>query len=159
MINFKIYTPEFMQKINELTQSGANIFMSGSYIGSDLVIPGDSTAIKFADKTLHFLPRTGHAVKTGQVYSTDYARSYFNGNFDFNTNYSESIYSAEAPDAIEPSGKGAICSFRYVENNSSAGVSFRGKYKTIILGFPFETIISEQQRNILMKQVLNFFEK
>ena len=93
VINFKIYTPEFMQKIIELTQSGSNIFMSGSYIGSDLVIPGDSTAIKFADKTLHFLPRTGHAVKTGQVYSTDYARSYFNGNFDFNTSYSESIYS------------------------------------------------------------------
>jgi hypothetical protein len=159
VINFKIYTPEFMQKINELTQSGANIFMSGSYIGSDLVIPGDSTAIKFADKTLHFLPRTGHAVKTGEVYTTDYARSYFNGNFDFNTNYSDSIYSAEAPDAIEPSGKGAMCSFRYAENNSSAGVSFWGKYKTIILGFPFETIISEQQRNILMKQVLNFFEK
>lgn len=159
VINFKIYTPEFIQKIVELTQSGTNIFMSGSYIGSDLVIPGDSTAIKFADKTLHFLPRTGHAVKTGQVYSTDYARSYFNGNFDFNTSYSESIYSVEAPDAIEPSGKGAICSFRYTENNSSAGVSFRGKYKTIILGFPFETILSEQQRNVLMKQVLNFFEK
>ena len=159
LINFKIYTPEFMQKIVELTQSGANIFMSGSYIGSDLVIPGDSTAIKFADKTLHFLPRTGHAVKTGQVYSTDYARSYFNGDFEFNTNYSESIYSAEAPDAIEPSGKGAVCSFRYSENNSSAGVLFRGNYKTMILGFPFETIKSEQQRNLLMLQVLNFFEK
>ena len=159
LINFKIYTPEFMQKIVELTQSGANIFMSGSYIGSDLVIPGDSTAIKFADKTLHFLPRTGHAVKTGQVYSTDYARSYFNGDFEFNTNYSESIYSVEAPDAIEPSGKGAVCSFRYSENNSSAGVLFRGNYKTMILGFQFETIKSEQQRNLLMLQVLNFFEK
>jgi len=69
------------------------------------------------------------------------------------------MYSVEAPDAIEPFGKGAVCSFRYGENNSSAGVLYRGKYRTIILGFPFETIINEQQRNFLMKQILNFFEK
>ena len=159
VINFKIYTPEFMQRINELTQSGANIFMSGSYVGSDLIIPGDSSAIKFAQKTLHFLPRTGHAVKTGKVYSTDYAGSFFNVNIDFNTTCSESVYSAEAPDAIEPSGNGAVCTLRYSDNNSSAGVFFRGNYKTLIMGFPFETINSEQQRNLLMKQVLNFFEK
>jgi hypothetical protein len=159
VLDFKIYTPEFMQKIDELAESGANIFMSGSYVGSDLSLSGDSTAIKFAAKTLHFLPRTGHAVKTGKVYSTDYAESSFTGNYDFNTGYSESMYSVEAPDAIEPSGKGAVCSFRYTENNSSAGVLYRGSYRTIILGFPFETIKSDEQRNLLMKQILNFFEK
>jgi hypothetical protein len=133
--------------------------MSGSYVGSDLFLPGDSVAIKFAAKTLHFLPRTGHTVKTGKVYFTDYAGSSFTGNYDFNTGNSESMYSVEAPDAIEPSGKGAVCLSRYTENNSSAGVLYSGKYRTIILGFPFETIISEQQRNIFMRQILNFFEK
>lgn len=159
VVNFKIYTPGFMKRIDELTKSGANIFMSGSYIGSDLFVPGDSAAIKFAAKTLHFLPRTGHAVKSGEVYSTDYTRSIFKGNIDFNTNLSQSIYPVEAPDAIEPSGKGALCSFRYAENNTSAGVSYSGNYKTVILGFPFETIKNEDQRNLLMKEILNFFEK
>lgn len=159
VVNFKIYTPEFMKRIDELTRGGSNIFMSGSYIGSDLNIPGDSTALKFAAKTLHFLPRTGHSVKTGQVYATDYTKSIFSGNIDFNTNYSQSIYSVEAPDAIEPFGKGALCSFRYFENNSSAGVSYSGNYRTVILGFPFETITDEDKRNLLMKEILNFFEK
>jgi hypothetical protein len=159
VIDFRIYTPGFMKKIDELAESGANIFMSGSYLGSDLILHGDSTAIKFAGKTLHFSPRTGHAVKTGQVYSTDYVGSSFAGEFDFYTNNSESMYSVEAPDAIEPFGKGAVCSFRYAENNSAAGVLYRGKYRTVILGFPFETIINEQQRNFLMRQILNFFEK
>jgi hypothetical protein len=157
--DFRIYTPEFMQKITYLTNAGTNIFMSGSYIGSDLFIPGDSSAIKFAKNTLHFTHRTGHAVRTGDVYVTDYAKKDFSGTLNFNTGYSRDIYSAEAPDAIEPSGKGAVCSFRYGENNASAGVAFRGNYRAVLLGFPFETILSEVQRDQLMKQILNYFEK
>ena len=158
-IDFKIYTPSFIEKIVELTRSGAGIFITGAYVGSDLVDPVDSAALKFAKECLHFIPRTGHAVRTGAAYATDYAKPSFSGAFNFNTKYSESIYAVEAPDAIEPADKAALCAFRYNENNSSAGVIFRGSYKTVILGFPFETIKSGEQRNLLMKQVLNFFEK
>jgi hypothetical protein len=157
-IDFKIYTPEFMDKIEDFTRSGANIFMSGAYVGSDMIVPGDSAAIKFSRSYLHFLPRTGHAVRTGEIYATDYSKPAFNGTFNFNTGLSESIYQVEAPDAVEPSGRGAICSFRYSENNSSAGIAFRGDYKTVILGFPFETITGEEQRNLLMKQILDYFK-
>ena len=159
VIDYKIYTPEFMQRIAQITESGAGIFMTGSYVGSDQIVPGDSTAIKFAARTLHFLPRTGHAVRSGNVYSTDYAKTSFTGIFDFNTGFSKSVYTAEAPDAIEPAGKGANCSFRYSENNSSAGITYKGSYRTVILGFPFETIVSEKQKDLLMRQVLNFLEK
>ena len=158
-VDFKIYTPELMKKIKEMTRSGVNIFLSGAYVGSDLLPAGDSTKIRFASDILHFKPRTGHAVKNGQVYATDYAKPVFSDSLIFNTSYSEKIYSVEAPDAIEPSGKGAICAFRYSENNTSAGVVFRGVYKTVILGFPFETILSEKERDRLMNQIISFFEK
>jgi hypothetical protein len=158
-VDFKIYTPELMKKIKEFTQSGINILLSGAYVGSDLLPAGDSTALKFASQVLHFKPRTGHAVKNGGVYATDYAKPVFTGKLSFNTGFSENIYSVEAPDAIEPSGKGAICAFRYSENNTSAGVVYKGNYKTVILGFPFETIITEKERNLLMEQIMNFFEK
>lgn len=157
--DFRIYTPELMKKIEEVTQVGSGIFISGAYIGSDLLIPDDSAAIKFAEKTLHFFPRTGHAVRNGKVYATDYAKPAFNGSFNFNTGYSPLIYSVEAPDAIEPAGKGAVCSFRYAENNTSAGVAFKGVYNTVVLGFPFETILSEKQRELLMSQILKFLGK
>ena len=133
--------------------------MSGAYVGSDLPVRPDSAAIKFAVQFLHFLPRTGHAVKEGKVYATDYAKSFFTGNYSFNTGYSRDIYSVEAPDGIEPSGPGAVCAFRYKETNASAGVMYKGKVRTVILGFPFETITGAESRNLLMKQVLNFFEK
>ncbi len=159
VIDFRIYTPEFMKRITELTEKGAGIFMSGSYVGSDQIMAGDSTAIKFAAKVLHFLPRTSHSVKTGNVYATDYTSTSFTGSLNFNTGNPGPVYAAEAPDAIEPSGNGANCSFRYLENNASAGISFRGRYKTVILGFPFETITAEDDRNRLMKQVLKFLEE
>ena len=158
-IDFKIYTPQLIKKISELTNEGVNVFLSGAYIGSDLFPVKDSATLKFASDVLHFKPRTGHAVKNGEVYATDYAKPVFTGNLSFSTGFSDKIYSVEAPDAIEPSGKGAISGFRYSENNTSAGVVFRGKYKIVILGFPFETIIKENDRNNLMKQILNFFEK
>lgn len=158
-VDFRIYTPEFMSRIEEVTKSGTSVFMSGAYVGTDLTDSPDSAAIKFAGRFLHFLPRTGHAVRKGEVYATDYAKPDFSGNYKFNTDYSESIYSVEAPDAIEPSGPRAICGFRYRETNASAGIMFNGKYKTVILGFPFETIFDEGERNLLMKQILNFFEK
>ena len=158
-IDFSIYTPAFMHKISELIQSGTNIFMSGAYVGTEMMVPGDSSVIKFSSQYLHFRPRTDHAVKNGNVYSTDYAKPLFQGTFSFNTGFSKNIYSVEAPDAIEPAGKGAICAFRYSENHTSAGVVFNGSYKTVILGFPFETIISEIDRNLIMGQILNYFIK
>jgi len=157
--DFSVYTPEFMDRLKELSLAGKNIFMSGSYVGTELLIPADSTAIKFADKYLHFKQRSDHAVKAGAFYTTDYAKSIFSGSYNFNTKLDGPVYQVEAPDAIEPSGKGAICAFRYSENNTSAGVAYNGTGKNVIIGFPFETIQDEKQRDLLMKQILDFFIK
>ncbi len=158
-IDFRIYTPQFMDMITKVTGEGRSVFMSGAYVGSDLLSGKDPTALKFAESTLHFIPRTGHAVRTGKVYTTDYARPHFEGSFSFNAGFSPSVYTVEAPDAIEPSGKGAVCSFRYSENNSSAGIAFRGGYNNVITGFPFESIPDEKDRDKLMKQILEFLNK
>lgn len=158
-LDFRIYTPEFMDRIGKVTAEGKSVFMSGAYVGSDLMADNDSIALKFAESTLHFIPRTGHAVRTGKVYATDYAKPHFEGSFSFNTGFSPSVYTVEAPDAIEPSGKGAVTSFRYSENNSSAGVAFRGRYNIVITGFPFETIPDENDRDKLMNQILEFLNK
>jgi hypothetical protein len=133
--------------------------MSGSYVGSDLLGYNDSTAVKFAAEYLRFMPRTSHAARTGKAYATDYAKPFFSGLFRFNTDLSGRIYQVEAPDAIEPHGKDALCAFRYSESNASAGVMSDGKYRTVILSFPFETITSEKERTSLMKQILEFLTK
>ena len=156
--DFKIYTPSFMAKVTELTKKGGKLLISGSYIGSEFGESGDSVATNFAKDILHFTWRTGHAVKGGAVYSTDYGRQWFTGQYNFNTSFHPSVYAAEAPDGIEPAGKNAITAFRYGENNVSAGVVFHDNYKIAALGFPFETITEDSGRTNLMKQIINFFE-
>lgn len=157
--DYKIYTPEFMKRIEGLNTMGINIFISGAYIGSEVFPVGDSAAYKFAKKYLHFTHRTAHAVNDGKVYATDFAYPDFFGTTDFNTGYSPVIYSVESPDAIEASGKGANTIMRYTQNNTSAGVAYSGKNRTVAIGFPFETIKSETERNTLMKQILIYLEK
>ena len=47
---------------------------------------------------------------------------------------------------------------RYSENNLVAGTAFdAGNYRTVVIGFPFETIEKSEHRTHLMKQVLDFF--
>ncbi len=158
-VNYKIYTPAFMDKLKLATANKQHVFMSGAYVGSDFALHNDTVAEDFASKILHFIWRTNHAVKSGGVYTTDYARSIVNGELNFNTVSRPDVYAVEAPDAIEPSGKNVVTAFRYKENNASAGTIYKGDYKTVILGFPFETIISNKERDILMKEILDFFIK
>ena len=155
---FKIYTPAFISKISQLTKSGSKLFLSGAYIGSEISENNDSVAAVFAKNILHFAWRTGHASKGGAFYTTDYARKWLKGKWNFNVDYNPEIYSVEAPDGIEPSGKNAITAFRYGENNVSAGIIYNGNYRVVALGLPFETILTEPDRFMLMKQIINFFE-
>ena len=154
---FRVFTPEMRQKLTEITSLGGNLFISGSYIGSDHVLTDDSLSQNFVRDVLHYTWRTDHAVKTGGVYSTDYVKEDLNINLLFNTNFHPYIYTVASPDAIEPSGDGAVTAFRYRENNASAGIIYNGTYKIIALGFPYETIINDEKRKKLMKQITFFF--
>lgn len=63
----------------------------------------------------------------------------------------------EAPDALNPV-KDSHTILRYQDNQFSAAVAHAGDYKTVIMGFPFESIIEQKQRDYLMKMVLEFLE-
>lgn len=150
---FEIYTPEMIKKLKEVCNNGVALLMSGAYIGSDMIANNDTCAIQFAEDFLRYKWRTNHAVKSGGVYSTDHVRDDFQTEFHFNTTYNTNIYKIEAPDAIEPVG-GAKTAFRFKENNSSAGVLYQGEHSSLILGFPFETIVQKTQRHSLMRQII-----
>ncbi len=154
-----IYTPEFLRALERMQKASLPVFMSGSYPGTDLVMTNDTAVASLVKRTLHFMPRTGHAVRTGSVAATDKAAPVFSGRFEFNAGISDKIYAAEAPDAIEPADKQSVTAFRYLENNTSAAVMYPGDARTFVMGFPFETIISRKDRDDLMKQILDFLLK
>ena len=156
--DFQIYTPEFIRSLEKMKAAGLPLFMSGSYIGSDMQITGDTTLQANVKTILHFKHRSDHAVRNGNLYATDIAWPDFTGTITFNTSDKSPVYAAEAPDAVEPADKGSFTAFRYSENNTSAAVIYRGKPRIVVMGFPFETIISAEERDEFMKQILNFLK-
>jgi hypothetical protein len=144
---YTIYTDEMLNSLENYTQSGGAVFISGAYIGSE--IPKDKNGAERIGKLLKFKWRTDHAAKSGIFYSVadDFKA-------EFNTAYNLEQYPVEAPDGIEPYDKNGQTIYRYKENNVSAGVFYNGEYKVVALGFPFESIKGEAARDEFMKQIL-----
>jgi hypothetical protein len=76
----------------------------------------------------------------------------------YNTELNDSIYAVEAPDALYPFG-GSETILRYFENRMGAGIGYKKDYGVVVMGFPFETILGEETRNIIMKKVLEYLNK
>jgi hypothetical protein len=153
--DFTLFDAGMRQAITDyLATDSAKIFLSGAYVGTDLEVCGDTLARKFAKEVLHYRPLTHHASKSGSVYPVNEVIKDFPSEYHFVQQWHPSIYKVESPDAIEPGGKGAKVLFRYQDNHKTAGVSYDGNYRTVVLGFPFESISTEKERDDLMGEVL-----
>jgi hypothetical protein len=156
--NYKTFPLQLQKIIEKYTESGGNLFISGSYIASDLYNKKDSSDIKFATKILKYKLDAGHAAKNGNIYSVDPVFIPGIDKFNFNTELNDSIYAVQAPDAINSVNDSKVI-IRYAENKFPAAVAYKGKYGIIAMGFPFETINTELARNIFMKGVINYLMK
>ena len=154
---FTVFTPEMMNKIKAIASNKGNIFLSGAYIGSDCMDTGDTIAQNFIEKTLHYKWRTNFASKSGKIKATDYMKKYFNGSYQFNTKINDKIYMVEAPDGIEPADQNCVTIFRYNDTGVSAAIAYKKENGIVVLGFPFETILKEKQRDDLIKHIIDLF--
>ncbi len=154
---FAVFNPVIAGKLRDFTASGGHVFISGAYIGTDMTQRNDTASIFFAADVLHYTWRSSHATTTGKVYATTEGLQICPPLLHFNTDMDKDFYRVESPDAIEPLGEGAIRICRYSSGNASAGVAYAGNYKSVALGFPFETITDEGERSLLMKMILDFF--
>jgi len=155
---FKTFPDSLQARITDYCKAGGNIFVSGAYVGSDL---WNNTQAKESDKqfaqdVLKYKFRTGHAAVTGKVKNVFSPFPQLKGDYQFCQRLNPELYAVESPDAIEPAGEESHTIFRYSENGLSAGVAYSGAYKTCVLGFPFETITDESQRNQFMQGLLDF---
>ena len=161
---YKAFTTGLMNALTTYTRGGGNVLMTGAYVGSDIWDKEKSLSNEknFAQNVMGYTWVDGRATLRGEVYSVPSVLKMSDGmgNLHFYDTLNSDFYAVESPDAIKASdGKGATI-VRYSENNIPAGIaSSRNGYKTVVLGFPFETIKNENERNEFMERVLNFFEK
>ncbi len=165
---FKTFPSTLQNKLRAYTQAGGNVMVSGSFIATDLWdnLNVDNDIAKadqeFAAEVLGYNWRTGMASLTGEAYEVKSRyRQFGRGNFQFYNTLNQDMYAVESPDALYPADKdrGATI-MRYTENNLPAGIAYApGSYRTVCLGFPFETIRSVKERSQLMKQILDFLNQ
>jgi len=156
--DFRVFTPGMMDAIYSFARPGGNIFLSGAYIGTDMVENNDSIAIEFAGNVLGFLWRTNHACNSGKVKYTGQVQQVFPEVIEFNNTFNPGIYTVEAPDGIEPADGNSTGIYRYGSTKTSAGIIKSGVHRVIALGFPFESVTGEDARLELMKRVMEFFD-
>ena len=170
-LRYQVFPKGLREQIADFTRAGGCLLVSGAHVGSDLWEPVfefeiDSTlkseyfepGRQFAQEVLHYRWMTNSAAVTGQVKGAQNPLGIpFPSRFFFNTERNDKIYCVESPDGINPAGEGAYTIFRYAENNISAGVAYQGDYKTVILGFPVETLDSQEQIDCLIGEVACFF--
>lgn len=162
---YKTFTPALQAKLRAHAARGGNLFVTGSFIATDLWDnPNSSKEVleadqKFAAEVLGFKWRVGQASVTGEAYEVQSRfKDFDGGEFDFYNELNKDSYAVESPDSFYPadSKKGATF-MRYTENNLVAGTIFdSGKHRTVAVGFPFETIREQSQADRLMKQAVEF---
>lgn len=160
-LEFKTFNKKMQNALTAYCNQGGNLFVSGAYVGTDLwdnpLATAEAADKDFATKVLKYKWRVGQAAKTGQVKSVTSPFPALSGNYTYYNKLNSDSYIVESPDAIEPASREAYTFMRYSENNLSAGVAYKGKYKTCILGFPFESVRTDAERDALMNAILTFF--
>lgn len=147
---YKTFSSPMQRLLTAYCQTGGNLFVSGSYIGSDMSTSQGNR--EFTEKVLKY----GY-----QPISTDNRSPRINGlglSLSIPRLPNEQTYSVTAPDCIVPVSP-AFSVFAYAPGNQSAGIAYKGDYCTFVLGFPFESIQSDTDRAKVMAAVLRFFER
>ena len=69
-------------------------------------------------------------------------------------------YAVESPDAIRASDSRGFTWMRYGENGLPAAIaSQRDGYRTVVVGFPLETVTTVQERTSLMSRIMEYLRQ
>jgi len=155
-IAFTVFPAAMKRVLRRYLAAGGSLLLSGAYIGSDL-FRGHAAYddALFARDVLKFRWVTGHAARTGRVFSTRAAANLGPPELRYNSGWSDKIYRVEAPDAIR-GVNGGQTAWRFAENGFGAGTIYKKDYGVAALTFPLETLVSERQRDKLIKALIDY---
>ena len=148
-IYYKTFSSPMQRVLTAYCLSGGNLLVSGAYVGSDMsTSQGDR---EFTRNLLKYgygnsLQTTGNDIRVQGLGRT----------FSIPRLPNEQAYPVTAPDCILPVPP-ALPVMTYSTGNVSAATAYQGKdYRTFVMGFPFESIEEEADRNAIMASILQF---
>ncbi len=134
--------------------AGGKLFVSGAEIAWDLDNLGNGQS--FYNNSL----RADYVADDANTYDVQGASGSIFDGLSFSFDDGSQFYDVNFPDVISPLG-GATVALTYVGGTGgTAAIQYDsgGSSKLVNLGFPYETVTSEANRNAVMQRVLDFFE-
>lgn len=156
---YRTFTPEMQRALRRMLADGGSLFVSGSYVVSDLWHGADTDASdrEFAEQVLHVTLDCDRAARQGRVRVIASPSVGFSGSeYRFHVDLGPDHYAVESPDSLQPADSDAIAVLRYAENGRTAGVASTGSGRVFVLGFPFEALQTSRERERLMRDMLRF---
>jgi hypothetical protein len=149
-----------IRSLSSYLDNGGSLLISGSYLGSETRVSEDTLAaeFRFGKDYLKITLQTKYASKSGKVNSFRSRLIQSGKSLSFSQNLNDKIYAAEAPESFYPA-EGAEVLMLYDDNWNNAVTGYKGKYSVITMGFPFETITGSENRDTMMKAVLEYLTK
>lgn len=144
---YKTFSPAIQQHITDYCNNGGSLFVSGSYIASDMLT---SESDRNFIKSVLFYDYAGSC-------SNHLEKTISNNSISFQIprTVNENSYSVSCPDIILPLSP-AFPAFVFEGSKQCAGIAYKGQYSVLATSFPFESIQSETQRTQLMGAILRF---
>ncbi|MCR4764713.1 MAG: xanthan lyase [Bacteroidaceae bacterium] len=146
--HYKTFSLEMQRLLQTYTQQGGNVFVSGSYIGSDMQ---DAQETNFTRDVLKYQFEVPHS-HTGDIFGA-YGMS---RTVQVASALNADCYAVCSADIISAVGD-AFTAMVYTDTNESAAVAYKGaQYHTFSMGFPFEAINDPVEREHIMASILRF---
>lgn len=129
--DFQTFTPTLQAALNGF---GGAILVSGAYIGTDMQAAADKA---FTKSVLHYEYRTTRATHNGKI---RVRRALDAGTMQLVTEPNEKTLPCESADGVQAVGDKAFTFCRYDDTGVAAGVGFDGAKRTMVYGFPLESL-------------------
>lgn len=150
LVAHKTFSPTMQHLLTQYCREGRNLFVSGAYIGSDMVSTAQER--QFTREVLKFEYSPKHTPLTGGLIEG------MGQTFRIEHRANEVCYAVPSPDCILPTDS-AFSAFLYTDGRQGAGIAYKGKdYRVIATTFPLEAVQTTEARFVLMKGILRFFE-
>ena len=168
---YEVFPEEMQTALEKHTSAGGNVLISGAYIATDVwdsIYPiskddeKQKETIKFVQNTLGYRwggncsSRKGvcEFVRNGKIADMP------SGKMEICNEMNPERYCVESPDGIVPASSKGCTIMRYADTRIGAGICHDGgNYRTVCLGFPIESLSSEEDIDNIVGLTLDFFEK
>ena len=164
-VEFTTFPVRLRNALTSFLEKGGDLLVSGQYLASDMADPrGDLEAARWGREVLgvetadSVAPTLSGRINVGKSTLNPHLQA---GNYSYSNTLNEHQYIVERPDALQASSsaKEAAPFLTFSDTDTTAGILVKnGKSRRALMSVPFESISDENERDILMKGLLDWLE-